>query len=62
MSRPRVLNDDELLDRARDIFWRQGYAATSLRDLTAATGLSSAALERFSTGLNREGIPMGVDF
>ena len=57
MSRPRVLNDDELLDRARDIFWRQGYAATSLRDLTAATGLSSAALyNRFGdkAGLFRE--------
>lgn len=57
MSRPRVLNDDELLDRARDIFWRQGYAATSLRDLTEATSLSAAALyNRFhdKAGLFRE--------
>ncbi len=57
MPRPRALHDDELLDRARDIFWRQGFAATSLRDLTAATGLSVAALyNRFGdkAGLFRE--------
>jgi len=57
MPRPRALTDDDLLDRARDIFWRQGYAATSLRDLTAATGLSTAALyNRFGdkAGLFRE--------
>ncbi|OYV40651.1 MAG: TetR family transcriptional regulator, partial [Acidocella sp. 20-61-6] len=57
MSRPRTLNDDELLDRARDVFWRQGYAGTSLRDLTNATKLSTAALyNRFGdkAGLFRE--------
>ena len=57
MPRPRTLNDDEILDRARDVFWRQGYAGTSLRDLTEATKLSAAALyNRFGdkAGLFRE--------
>lgn len=57
MPRPRLLNDDELLDRARNVFWCQGYAGTSLRDLTNATELSAAALyNRFGdkAGLFRE--------
>lgn len=44
MSRTRTLSDDIVLERAIDVFWQCGYAGTSLRDLTQATGLSSAAL------------------
>lgn len=44
MSRPRTLTDDIVLDRAVGVFWRHGYADTSLRDLTTATGLSAASL------------------
>ena len=57
MARPRTLDDNALLDRARDVFWRQGYAATSMRDLKNATRLSAAALyNRFGdkSGLFRE--------
>src|SRR5260370_2130862 len=54
MSRTRTLDDDTVLDRATEIFWRRGYAATSMRDLTEATGLSSAALyHRFN---DKEGL------
>lgn len=54
MSRTRTLDDDTVLDRATGIFWRRGYAATSMRDLTEATGLSSAALyHRFN---DKEGL------
>lgn len=44
MPRVRTIPDDTILDRATDVFWRKGYAGTSLRDLTRATGLSLAAL------------------
>lgn len=44
MPRQRILTDDIVLDRATRLFWQRGYAATTLRDLTAATGLSTAAL------------------
>ena len=44
MSRTRALSDDTVLERAIGVFWQNGYAGTSLRDLTEATGLSSAAL------------------
>ncbi len=44
MSRTRALSDDTVLERAIGVFWQNGYAGTSLRDLTQATGLSSAAL------------------
>jgi TetR/AcrR family transcriptional repressor of nem operon len=44
MSRTRIFPDDTVLERAIGVFWQNGYAATSLRDLTQATGLSAAAL------------------
>ena len=44
MPRTRALSDDVILERAIALFWRRGYAGTSLRDLTEATGLSAAAL------------------
>lgn len=44
MARARCIADDTVLDRATALFWQRGYAATSLRDLTAATGLGAAAL------------------
>lgn len=54
MPRTRILDDETVLDRATSAFWRRGYAATSLRDLTEATGLSTAALyHRFN---DKEGL------
>lgn len=44
MSRCRTVSDEILLERATELFRHRGYAATSLRDLTGATGLSTAAL------------------
>lgn len=32
------------LDRARDLFWRQGYAATSIPDLEAALGIKRSSI------------------
>ena len=35
MPRLPQYDKDELIDRARDLFWRQGWAGTSLKDLEA---------------------------
>jgi TetR/AcrR family transcriptional repressor of nem operon len=44
MARPREFNRDEVLERAMQVFWSKGYAATSMRDLTEAMGLSKSSL------------------
>lgn len=44
MARPRAFEEDAVLDRAMRLFWRQGYEATSVQDLVAATGLNRASL------------------
>jgi TetR/AcrR family transcriptional repressor of nem operon len=44
MARPREFNRDQVLERAMQVFWSKGYAATSMRDLTEAMGLSKSSL------------------
>jgi AcrR family transcriptional regulator len=43
-GRPRSFDPDEVLDKARAVFWNLGYAAASLDDLAAATGLNRPSL------------------
>lgn len=43
-GRPRSFDPDQALGQARGAFWRGGYAATSLDDLSAATGLNRPSL------------------
>ena len=44
MARPRTFDEHEVVAAARDEFWQRGYAATSVDDLTAATGLGKGSL------------------
>ncbi|MFF8784297.1 TetR/AcrR family transcriptional regulator [Streptomyces sp. NPDC015125] len=43
-GRPRAFDMEAVLEAAMLLFWEQGYEATSLAQLRAATGLSSASL------------------
>jgi TetR/AcrR family transcriptional regulator, transcriptional repressor for nem operon len=44
MARPREFDEGAVLDAAVLCFWRQGYEATSVRDLVEETGLTAASL------------------
>jgi TetR/AcrR family transcriptional regulator, transcriptional repressor for nem operon len=44
MARPRTFDEGDVIVAARDEFWKRGYAATSVDDLTAATGLGKGSL------------------
>ncbi|MEU4096923.1 TetR/AcrR family transcriptional regulator [Streptomyces sp. NPDC026673] len=44
MARTREFDTDKALERAMDLFWRRGYAATSLQDLLAELSIGSGSL------------------
>lgn len=44
MARTREFDTTEVVDKALQLFWRQGYEGTSLRDLLSATGLTKSSL------------------
>jgi TetR/AcrR family transcriptional regulator, copper-responsive repressor len=43
-GRPRQYDPEQALAKAGDVFWKHGYAATSLDDLAAATGMNRPSL------------------
>jgi TetR/AcrR family transcriptional regulator, transcriptional repressor for nem operon len=44
VARPKEFEPDVALDRAMDLFWRRGYHATSIGDLTEHLGIARASL------------------
>jgi TetR/AcrR family transcriptional regulator, transcriptional repressor for nem operon len=44
VARPRSFEREEVVAKALAVFWRQGYQATSVQDMVAATGLNRGSL------------------
>ncbi|WP_028937254.1 TetR/AcrR family transcriptional regulator [Pseudonocardia spinosispora] len=44
MARIKEFDPDEVLGRAMELFWRQGYATTSITDLVEHLGIAKASL------------------
>lgn len=44
MARPRSFDPDDVLEIARQVFWRKGFQATSLDEITAASGIAKPSL------------------
>ncbi|MGW7268950.1 TetR/AcrR family transcriptional regulator [Streptomyces sp. NPDC054864] len=44
MGRPKQFDPDAAVERAMDVFWRKGYAATTPQDLVNALGIGKGSL------------------
>src|SRR6201987_1406862 len=44
MGRPKKFSREEVLEKAMPIFWKRGFADTSLQDLERATGVNKSGL------------------
>ncbi|MBS0032181.1 TetR/AcrR family transcriptional regulator [Chitinophaga sp. 22321] len=42
-GRPKIFDDQEVISKAAEVFWRQGYEATSTEDLLEAMGIGKGS-------------------
>ena len=64
MARPKAFSDEEVLDKAVEVFWAKGFEATSMQDLVDAMGIQRGSLysafgskqQLFLQSLNRYGV------
>jgi len=47
MARPRSFDAEAFLDQSLEVFWRRGFAATSMSDIYEATGLGASSIYAF---------------
>ncbi len=52
MPRTKAFNEQDVLEKAIDLFWKKGYHATSMQDLVEHLGINRASL--YSTFGNKE--------
>lgn len=53
-GRPNIFQDKEIIRKAQGIFWEKGFNATSLSDLSKATGAGAGSLYNTFKGGKRE--------
>ena len=58
MARPRSFDEQEVLDRAMQCFWKKGYEGTSITDLEEATGISRISI--YNSFKDKEGLFIAV--
>lgn len=58
MARPRSFNEQEVLDKAMQCFWKKGYESTSISDLEEATGISRISI--YNSFKDKEGLFLAV--
>lgn len=53
-GRPSIYKDEEIILKAQEIFWKKGYSATSLADLSRTTGAGAGSLYNTFKGGKKE--------
>lgn len=60
-GRPRLLKEDEMLEKATELFWENGYEATSMDELLACMNLNKGSLY-YVFGSKHELFSKALDF
>ena len=53
-GRPTVFKNEEIILKAQELFWKKGYTATSLSELSTATGAGAGSLYNTFKGGKKE--------